>query len=114
MSQSGLVLVLVLLVIALVFSPPFLRKPDNLRDRKLFSFLCPYEHICFQFEDLTEPWTSFVEKRHLEFNQQKERHVRVLGQDAFDSLGYFYTVTKMVFVKGLTGGCRIIATKPTI
>lgn len=67
-----------------------------------------------QFEDLTEPWTSFVEKRHLEFNQQKERHVRVLGQDAFDSLGYFYTVTKMVFVKGLTGGCRIIATKPTI
>lgn len=70
--------------------------------------------VCFQFEDLTETWTSFVEQRHLEFNQQKERHVRVLGQDAFDSLGYFYSTVKMLFVKGLTGGCRVIATKPAI
>lgn len=70
--------------------------------------------VCFKFEDLTEPWTSFVEKRFLEFNQQKERHVRVLGQDAVDSLGYFYSVTKKVFVKGLIGGCRVIATKPAI
>ena len=70
--------------------------------------------VCFQFEDLTELWTSFVEKRHLEFNQQKERHVRVLGQDAFNSLGYFYSMMKMVFVKGLIGGCRVTATKPAI
>ena len=70
--------------------------------------------VCFKFEDLTEPWTSFVEKRHLEFNQQKERHVRVLGQDAFDSLGYFFSMIKMVFVKGLVGGSRVIATKPAM
>jgi len=70
--------------------------------------------VCFQFEDLTESWTSFVEERYLEFNQQKERHVRVLGQDAFDSLGYFYSTIKMLFVKRLIGGCRVIATKPTI
>lgn len=46
--------------------------------------------------------------------QKKDRHVRVIGQDAFDSLQYFYTAVKSVFEKGLTGGCRIIATKPAL
>ena len=46
--------------------------------------------------------------------QKKDRHVRVIGQDAFDSLPYFYTAVKSVFEKGPTGGCRIIATKPAL
>lgn len=65
-----------------------------------------------QFEDHTEAFLSFVSKRQLEFSQQKERHVRVIGQDAYDGLQYFYTAVRRVFEKGLTGGCRIIATKP--
>ncbi|KAJ7372957.1 hypothetical protein OS493_015421 [Desmophyllum pertusum] len=67
-----------------------------------------------KFDDLTEPWLSFVSQRPLEFCQNKERHVRVIGQDAFDSLEYFYSKIKIVFEKGLVGGCRVIATKPAI
>ena len=57
---------------------------------------------------------SFVLERHLEFGQQKERHVRVIGQGAFDGLQYFYTAIKRLFEEGLVGGCRIIATKPAL
>ena len=67
-----------------------------------------------QFEDQTAMFLSFVSKRHLDFSEKKDRHVRVIGQDAFDSLQYFYTAVKSVFEKGLTGGCRIIATKPAL
>ena len=63
-----------------------------------------------QFEDQTAMFLSFV----LDFSAKKDRHVRVIGQDAFDSLQYFYTAVKSVFEKGLTGGCRIIATKPAL
>ena len=67
-----------------------------------------------QFEDQTAMFLSFVSKRHVVFTEKKDRHVRVIGQDAFDSLQYFYTAVKSVFEKGLTGGCRIIATKPAL
>ena len=67
-----------------------------------------------QFEDQTAMFLSFVSKRHVDFSEKKDRHVRVIGQDAFDSLQYFYTAVKSVFEKGLTGGCRIIATKPAL
>lgn len=67
-----------------------------------------------QFEDQTAMFLSFVSKRHVDFSAKKDRHVRVIGQDAFDSLQYFYTAVKSVFEKGLTGGCRIIATKPAL
>ena len=70
--------------------------------------------VYFQFEDHTEAFLSFITKRLLEFGQQKDRHVRVIGQDAFDGLHYFYTTMKSVFGRGLTGGCRIIATKPAL
>ena len=68
----------------------------------------------FQFDDITEEFLSFVSKRPVEFEEQKDRHVQVIGQDAFDGLLFFYKAIKYVFVKGLTGGCRIIATKPAL
>lgn len=67
-----------------------------------------------QFEDQTAMFLSFVSKRHVDFSAKKDRHVRVIGQDAFDSLQYFYTAVKSVFEKELTGGCRTIATKPAL
>lgn len=67
-----------------------------------------------QFDDLTEAYLSFVSNRHQEFCKQKERHVRVIGKDAFDSLEYFYSKVLCVFTKGITGGCRVIATKPVL
>lgn len=78
------------------------------RDAQTFFF------VYTQFEDQTAMFLSFVSKRHVDFSAKKDRHVRVIGQDAFDSLQYFYTAVKSVFEKGLTGGCRIIAIKPAL
>ncbi|XP_067028045.1 uncharacterized protein [Acropora muricata] len=65
-----------------------------------------------QFQDLTGEFLSFVSKRQHEFVENKERHLRVIGQDAYDGLLDFYTTVKRLFNDGLCGGCRVIATKP--
>ena len=80
----------------------------------LYAFDAQTFFVYTQFEDQTAMFLSFVSKRHVDFSEKKDRHVRVIGQDAFDSLQYFYTAVKSVFEKGLTGGCRIIATKPAL
>ncbi|XP_068727878.1 uncharacterized protein [Montipora capricornis] len=69
--------------------------------------------IDVEFLDLTSEFLSFVSKRQQEFNEHKERHVRVIGQGAYDGLNYFYTTVKRLFADGLCGGCRVTASKPT-
>ena len=42
----------------------------------------------------------------------KERHLRVIGEEAFSGLKHFYDKIYGLFHGGHLGGCRIVATKP--
>ena len=62
-------------------------------------------------QDMSEVWTKFTRNRYLSYNQQKNRHLRVHGEDIYNSINSFYAFIDRYFAKGKLGGIRVIAKK---
>jgi len=64
-------------------------------------------------EDMSEEWAKFTRNRHVSYNQQKDRHLRVHGEDIYHSINSFYAFIDRYFAKGKLGGIRVTAKKPS-
>ena len=64
------------------------------------------------YQDMSENWIEFTQKRYLSYKQQKDRHLRVHGKDIYDSINSFYGFMDRCFSQGKLGGIRVIAKKP--
>ena len=62
-------------------------------------------------QDMSDEWTKFTRNRYLSYNQQKDRHLRVHGEDIYNSINSFYSFINRYFAKGKLGGIRVIAKK---
>ena len=60
---------------------------------------------------MSDKWTQFTRNRYLSYNQQKDRHLRVHGEDIYHSINLFYAFIDRYFSKGKLGGIRVIAKK---
>ena len=56
-------------------------------------------------------WTEFTKARIKNYNDDKERNIRVHGEEVFESLNSFYNFVGQYFSNGKLGGIRIIAKK---
>ncbi|XP_070562902.1 uncharacterized protein [Ptychodera flava] len=65
-----------------------------------------------QMTDLTDDWTKYTHDRLQSFVQNRDRHVRVLGEATTQALQTFYAVVSGIFAGGNVGGARLVATKP--
>ena len=63
-------------------------------------------------QDMSEEWAKFTRNRYSLYNQQKDRHQRVHGEDIYNSINSFYAFIDRYFSKGKLGGIRIVAEKP--
>ena len=63
--------------------------------------------------DMSDEWTKFTRNRYLSYIQQKDRHLRVHGEDIYNSINSFYAFINRYFAKGKLGGIRLTAIKPT-
>ena len=61
------------------------------------------------FDDLTDKWTDFVVKRQATYVENKERTLKVHGQETYDTQLYFFKSVRDLFSGGNLGGCRIRA-----
>ena len=64
-------------------------------------------------EDMSEGWTKFTRNRYISYKQQKDRHLRVHGEDIYNSINSFYAFIDRYFSKGKLGGIRVTAKKPS-
>ena len=62
-------------------------------------------------DDMSKSWTKFTKDRIINYNQQKNRNIRVHGIDIVDSLNSFYTFVDRYFSSGKLGGIRVVAQK---
>jgi len=62
-------------------------------------------------KDMSDEWTKFTRNRYLSYNQQKDRHVRVHGEDIYNNINSFYAFIDRYFSNGKLGGIRVIAKK---
>ncbi len=62
---------------------------------------------------MSDEWTKFTRTRYLSYNQQKDRHLRVHGEDIYNNINSFYAFINRYFAKGKLGGIRITAIKPS-
>ena len=62
-------------------------------------------------QDMSDEWTKFTHNRYLSYNKQKDRHLRVHGEDVYNNLDSFYAFIDRYFAKGKLGGIRVIAKK---
>jgi len=62
-------------------------------------------------QDMSDEWTKFTRTRYLSYNQQKDRHLRVHGEDIYNNINSFYAFINRYFSKGKLGGIRVIAKK---
>ncbi len=63
-------------------------------------------------EDMSDNWTAFSGERIEAYHQQRDRHVRVHGEDVVSGLSSFYGVVDRYFSSGKLGGIRVVAVKP--
>ncbi len=82
-----------------------------LRKDSYIQLLTDAGYTVVAFDDLTESWTDFVVKRQAAYVENKERTLRVHGQDTYDTQLYFFSAVKALFKGGNLGGCRIVAKK---
>ena len=63
------------------------------------------------WQDMSDKWTQFTRNRYLSYNQQKDRHLRVHGENIYNSINSFYAFIDSYFSKKKLGGIRVIAKK---
>jgi len=69
--------------------------------------------VVLEMIDLTEKWRVFVSDRLISFRENRQRHVRVHGQQIVDTLDLFYNIVHQLFASGNLGGLRLLAKKPS-
>jgi sarcosine/dimethylglycine N-methyltransferase len=62
-------------------------------------------------EEMSDSWTNFTSERLEAYLTQRDRHVRVHGEQTVDSLTHFYRVVNNYFKSGKLGGVRLCAQK---
>ena len=70
---------------------------------------CGFEIIHCQ--DMSEDWAEFTHQRLQDYNDERERHVRVHGEATVDALKVFYSSVDRHFQSGKLGGIRLCAKK---
>ena len=60
-------------------------------------------------EDMSEDWTAFTRGRLDGYRQQRERHLRVHGEEVFETMCGFYETMVRLFSGGKLGGIRVVA-----
>ena len=63
------------------------------------------------YQDMSNKWTKFTRDRYLSYIQQKNRHLRVHGEEIYNNINSFYAFIDRYFANGKLGGIRIIANK---
>ena len=63
------------------------------------------------FEDMSEDWAAFTHDRLNSYLDQRERHLRVHGEEVFDTMCAFYDTMVRLFSSGKLGGIRVVARK---
>ena len=63
-------------------------------------------------EDLTQSWSDFVQARLQDWRANRERNLRVHGEQIVDWLEHFYLQAHQMFARGNMGGLRAVARKP--
>ena len=66
------------------------------------------------YKDMTDEWAIYTKNRKESYEKQRDRHIRVHGIGAFNSLNSFYTFIDRYFSNGKLGGVRVIAKKNNI
>mmetsp|Transcript_7542 Transcript_7542/g.8574 ORF Transcript_7542/g.8574 Transcript_7542/m.8574 type:complete len:331 (+) Transcript_7542:24-1016(+) len=62
--------------------------------------------------DVSESWGTYTAERAQQFLVNRERHVRVHGEEMYQSLQRFYDTMATLYRNGRLGGAVITATKP--
>jgi len=62
-------------------------------------------------QNMTDIWSQFTRDRKTSYINQKDRHLRVHGEEIYNNLNSFYTFIDQYFSSGKLGGIRVIARK---
>ncbi len=65
-----------------------------------------------ELTDLTGSWSAFVQGRYAAFQQDRARQIEVNGPEVTAGLEEFFRVVADLYATGVTGGARIVATRP--
>ena len=60
-------------------------------------------------DDMSDDWTAFTRGRLDQYRQQQDRHLRVHGEEVFETMCGFYTTVVRHFSDGKLGGIRVVA-----
>lgn len=83
---------------------PYVPPPDVYRRHLLDA---GFETV--EMDDVTEEWTAFTAERLAAFRNDRERLVRVHGEEVADGLEDFYATVAGLYADGVLGGARILA-----
>jgi len=83
---------------------PYVPSPERYRDDILGAGFATVD-----LEDVTADWTAFTATRAAAFRADRERLVRVHGEDLVDGLGDFMATMAALYADGVLGGARIVA-----
>jgi len=65
-------------------------------------------------QDMSDDWAAFSGDRIKAYEQQRDRHVRVHGENVVSVLSSFYGVVDRYLSSGQLGGIRVVAQKPKL
>ena len=60
-------------------------------------------------EDMSDDWTAFTRARLDQYLENRERHLRVHGEEVFETMCGFYETMVRLFSGGKLGGIRVVA-----
>jgi len=60
-------------------------------------------------DDMSDDWTAFTRGRLDQYRQEQDRHLRVHGEEVFETMCGFYTTMVRRFSDGKLGGIRVVA-----
>ena len=60
-------------------------------------------------EDMSDDWTAFTRARLDQYLEHRDRHLRVHGEEVFETMCGFYETMVHLFSEGKLGGVRVVA-----
>ena len=60
-------------------------------------------------EDMSDDWTAFTRARLDQYLEHRDRHLRVHGEEVFETMRGFYETMVRLFSGGKLGGVRVVA-----
>ena len=62
-------------------------------------------------KNMTKKWAKFVRKRKLSYENNKNRNIRVHGEETYKNINHFYKIVDKYFSAQKLGGIKVIAKK---